>query len=135
MRLRDRLKELRRARSYSLRELRDRIEDRAGERMAISYLSELERLETTPSVEVLSRIAKGYDMTLQDLIDPVQFEDNPAPPVYPPSLIAYQKEYNVDDDDIAALARLEYRGHQPTTPEGWRVLHSAFAMFQKEKER
>ena len=135
LRLQERLAELRHARGLTLRELRELIEEKTGERMSISYLSELERLEMTPSMEVIARIAKGYDMALQDLIAPVQFDDDAGEREYSPSLVAYAESAGLNDEDMAALARIEFRGHQPRTVEGWRTLHGMFGLIMERTAR
>lgn len=133
MLLRERLAELRKARGFTLRELRERIQDRTGERMSVSYLSELERLEMTPSVEVLTRIAMGYDMTFQDLIGPIELGDLAPPSHYPQSLQEYARLVDISDEDLAALSRVEFRGHRPSSVDEWRLLHSTLMMFRKEE--
>lgn len=128
MQLRDRLAELRRELRLTLRQLRDRIEERTGERLSISYLSELERDNAFPSVETLARVARGYDLTLQQLLAPVEILDDPAIPTtseagYPAGLRALRAQGRIDDDWAAALARIEFRGRRPETEAEWLAIH------------
>lgn len=123
MKLSERLAELRQSRGYTLRELRDLIEQRTGERMSVSYLSELERLEMRPSVDVLTRVANGYDISLQELLAPVDFNDGTTASAYPLSLVEFVRDRKLDSAWLDALARIEYRGQRPETPEDWETLY------------
>ena len=66
--LHERLAALRRERGYSLREMQRRIEEQTGERVAISYLSKLERGQVTPRIDTLCRIAAGYGVSPKALL-------------------------------------------------------------------
>lgn len=123
MKLSERLAELRKACGYTLRELRDQIEQRTGERMSVSYLSELERLDMRPSVDVLTRMAAGYDISLQDLLAPVDFKEGVPEADYPPSLTKFVADRQLDSSWLDALSRIEYRGQRPDTPEDWETLY------------
>lgn len=125
MELKDRLAELRRSRGYSLRDLREQIEQRTGEKMAISYLSALERVGRTPSVESLTRIAAGYDMSLAELLAPLDGERPPSPSQLPQGFEAFAKKRNLSDVEKEAFLALEYRGNRPETEEEWDLLYSA----------
>lgn len=135
MELRERLASLRQARGYSLRELRDRIQLLSGERMSVSYLSELERESTTPSIEMLTRLAKGYEMTLRELLDPVAIDTEPAQVSYPPSLVAFVKGRNLSEQWLETLSRIEYRGKRPETVDDWNAIYSVLRLTMARNER
>lgn len=135
MRLAERLAELRRAREVTLRELRDRIEQRTGERMSVSYLSELERLDTTPSVEVLTRVARGYDLSLQELLAPVDFRIGTSEPQYPRSLLDFVRDRGLDPAWLDTLSRIEYRGRRPDSPTEWEAIYGVLKALIGPKAR
>lgn len=128
MELKERLADLRRARGYTLRQLRDRIEERTGERMSVSYLSELERLAATPSVEALTRIANGYDLSLQELLAPVDFGDDSQQNSYPASLKEFVTRRGLDPAWLETLSRIEYRGKRPESADEWEVIYSVLKL-------
>jgi|GEM_PF-2210800 len=135
MELRERLASLRRERGYSLRELRQRIEDRTGERMAISYLSALERAERAPSIETLSRIAAGYDMSLTELLAPTNLGDAEMnTPDLPPGLERIAREKGLSAQDIAELSRIEFRGRRPQTEQEWELILSALNVLPERRD-
>lgn len=123
MNLQERLAQLRKARGYSLRELRDRIERETGEAMAISYLSALERVGRTPSIDTLTRIAAGYGMSLQELLAPVDTVGEPEAQRYSPSFDAFARKQNLDVADKEDLWRIQYRGARPETEDDWNLLY------------
>lgn len=140
MRLRDRLAELRKERGWSLRELRDRVAAATGERLSISYLSELERAERVPSVDILARLARGYDLTLQQLLAPVEFSGTDAaqwPPhaPYPPVLARLGAEGRIPAEWLGTLAQVEFRGHRPETEDEWIALYGMLKLLLEPKAR
>jgi transcriptional regulator with XRE-family HTH domain len=122
--LKDRLAALRRERGLSLRQLREQIETKTAERIAVSYLSSLERLDATPSVEVLTKIAAGYGMTVQELLAPVDFTGESQPGDLPSGLQEFARANpNLSADQIHSLARVEFRGARPETAAEWEQLY------------
>lgn len=124
MELRDRLAELRRDEGLTLRQLRDRIEERTGEKISISYLSELERLDTMPSVDTLAKIARAYNMSVGDLLASVDFFEELSEARYPKSLREFIRSEGLDPDWAATLARIEFRGQRPQSEDDWRAVYS-----------
>jgi transcriptional regulator with XRE-family HTH domain len=133
MKLHERLAELRREHQITLRELRDRIQERTGTKLSISYLSELERTESAPPVETLARIAGGYGITLPDLLASVDFFEPPTGAQYPAGLRALADKEGLDPDWLAALARIEFRGHRPQTEDEWRAIYAMLKAFIEPK--
>lgn len=135
MELKARLATLRRERGYSLRELRQRIEDRTGEQMAISYLSALERVGRAPSIEALGRIAAGYDMSLTELLAPTDLRtDAGNTSALPPGLERIVRERDLSGQDVAELSRIEFRGRRPRTEQEWELILSALNVLPERKE-
>jgi XRE family transcriptional regulator, regulator of sulfur utilization len=133
MKLKDRLRELRKERDLTLRELRDLIEERTGGKLSISYLSELERKEAVPSVETLARVAGGYGISLQDLLAPVDFYEVDNEARYPKGLLKLKEDRQIEDDWIDTLARIEFRGQRPETEDEWLALYGMLKAFIEPK--
>jgi XRE family transcriptional regulator, regulator of sulfur utilization len=133
VKLKDRLAELRRERGITLRRLRDDIEERTGEKLSISYLSELERTDGVPSVETLARISAGYGMSLYDLLAPVDapvnFSGRGSGAQYPKTLQALKEKGKLDEEWLETLSRIEYRGRRPRTEEEWLAIHAMLRAF------
>lgn len=129
MKLKDRLAELRRAQRLTLRELRDQIEESTGERLSVSYLSSLERNETAASIEMLNRIARGYGMTLRDLLEPVDtyasLFDEPSDSRFPESL----QMADVPPEWKETLSRIEFRGRRPETSGQWEAIYAMLKTY------
>ncbi len=138
MKLRDRLAELRRESGFTLRELRDGIHERTGEKLSISYLSELERMDAVPSVETLAKVSAGYGMSLYDLLapvdSPVDFSGRGSEARYPKSLRALKEKGEVDEEWLETLARIEYRGRRPRTEDEWLAIYRMLKAFIGPKE-
>jgi len=133
MKLNDRLAELRRERELTLRDLRERVEERTGEKLSISYLSELERTETMPSIEILVRLARAYDMTANDLLAPVDFFEQSSDARYPESLRQFAKHENIGPEWLETLSRIEYRGHRPETLAEWQAIYGVLKLSMEPK--
>jgi transcriptional regulator with XRE-family HTH domain len=133
MELKHRLAELRRERKMTLRELRERIRQRTGEKLSISYLSELERTNTVPSVETLGRVAAGYDLSLYDLLapvdSPVNFSGGGTDAQYPQALRTLVEEGRIDEEWAKSLSRIEFRGRRPSTEAEWMAIYSTLNAF------
>lgn len=134
MELKDRLAQLRREREYTLRELRDRIERETGERMSFSYLSSLERVGGTPSIETLMQIAAGYGLSLQALLAPVVFADRLTDGRYPPSLVEFAQKERLNPDWIDTLASIQFRGERPSTTAEWAAIYGVLNVLPSRKE-
>lgn len=133
MKLNDRLRELRKERGLTLRELRDHIEEKTGAKLSISYLSEIERKEAVPSVETLARVAGGYGISLQDLLGPVNFYEVDSEASYPKGLLQFKENRQIEDDWVDTLARIEFRGQRPETEDEWLALYSMLKAFIEPK--
>lgn len=133
MKLNQRLAELRREEGLTLRELRERIEQRAGERLSVSYLSELERTDNIPPLETLARLAQGYDLTLADLLDPVDLFDQRTEASYPKSLRGFIADHELDSEWAAALSRIEFRGQRPDSDSEWQAIYGMLRAFLEPK--
>lgn len=138
MNLRDRLAELRRERGFTLRTLRDGIQERTGEKLSISYLSELERTDAVPSVETLAKVSAGYGLSLYDLLapvdSPVDFSGKGTEARYPQALVTLKENGQIPEDWLDTLARIEYRGRRPRTEDEWLAIYRMLRAFIGPKE-
>ncbi len=135
MELRERLAELRREEGLTLRQLRDRIEALTKERISISYLSEIERLDTTPSIDTLAKIARAYDISVADLLAPVDFFEERTEAQYPKSLRAFLAHEGLHPDWAMTLSRIEFRGHRPQSEDDWRAVYSVLKALIPDREK
>jgi transcriptional regulator with XRE-family HTH domain len=133
MKLHERLAELRRDAGLTLRELREQIERHTGERLSVSYLSELERTENIPPLETLARIAQGYGLTLADLVDPVDLFDERTEASYPKSLRDFIAQHGLDPEWATALSRIEFRGQRPDSDSEWQAIYGMLRAFLEPK--
>ncbi len=139
MQLRDRLAELRRERGLTLRALRERVLERTGAVLSISYLSELERTDALPSLETLARLARAYDISPQDLLAPVDLPagdptlgdagGGDALAQYPPGLRALIARGLVTPEWAGTLARIEFRGQRPRSEDEWQAIYGLLKAF------
>lgn len=134
MELKDRLAQLRHERKYTLRELRDRIEQETGERMSFSYLSSLERIGGTPSIETLMQIAAGYGLSLQALLAPVAFDDRLTDGRYPQSLLDFAEREGLSRDWLDTLASIQFRGVRPQSVDEWAAIYGVLNVLPSRKE-
>jgi transcriptional regulator with XRE-family HTH domain len=133
MELKDRLKQLRTERKYTLRELSERIERETGVRMAFSYLSTLERVGGTPSLETLSHIAAGYGLSVQALLAPVDATGDLSDGRYPPGLLEFARKEELSDDWLDTLASVQFRGERPETMEEWSAIYGVLNLMSNRK--
>lgn len=81
-----------------------------------NYLSQIERGEARNlSWQVKKTLAQKLGILIEETTEPL---DN-----LPPGLETFASEAKLPPDDIAMLARLEYRGQKPETAEQWKILY------------
>jgi transcriptional regulator with XRE-family HTH domain len=96
-------------------------QEELAQRVQISrnYLSQIERGQSTNlSWQVRQRI--NAVLGIQD----EGFPPSPEASGLPPGLAEFAARQQLPADDVAMLARLQYRGQQPTTPEKWELLYN-----------
>lgn len=89
-----------------------------------NYLSQIERGQSTNlSWQVMERLTSILGL---------QGEQHPLPELnlaeLPPSLANFAQTAQLPPDDVLMLARLKYRGQQPTSPEKWELLYNVIKM-------
>jgi transcriptional regulator with XRE-family HTH domain len=87
--------------------------------LSVSFLSDVERGRTKPSLHTLEKLAEFYQMTVNDLLDEVDF--GTSDPSYPLSFAEFLKETDVDEDLVDLILKVEQRARdRAKTPEDWR---------------
>ena len=93
-----------------------------AEKVGISrnYLSQIERGQSTNlSWQLRQRLTEVLGLQEDDAAGATDAADD-----VPPSLKEFAQTANLPPDDVAMLAKLQYRGQQPTTPEKWELLYN-----------
>ncbi len=88
-----------------------------------NYLSQIERGQATNlSWQLRDKLSSilGLKEEIEDAI--AETNDLPA------SLVEFAKSAKLPPDDVQMLARLKYRGKQPTTPDKWELLYNVIKM-------
>jgi transcriptional regulator with XRE-family HTH domain len=91
-----------------------------------SYLSELENgtgSHKRPSARVLYAIGKALGVSMSQLLGRPLINEPATKP--PPSLLKFQAEDNIPDNDIEMLASIKFRGDAPRTADRWRFIYQA----------
>ena len=117
MTLAERLRELRTQQGWRLKDLADKSD------LSVPYLSDLERGRTNPSLETLQTLAGSYNVSVNDLLAPVDFYGDRTEASLPKGLAELMAD-PVLGKEISAewrqtLARIEHRGKRPETKRDW----------------
>jgi len=121
MGLGERLRALRKNRGLTLTQLARRS------RVSKAYLSQLENEQfSNPSSEVVIKLCSTLGVSIDEILGlksmPVTIASQTAVPLH---LRALAREERLDDEDVAMLSRISYKGRQPTSIDGWRNLLQA----------
>ena len=97
-----------------------------AERVGISrtYLSEIERgVATNLSWKVVEGLAGELGLRIEQ-------EPSAEDPLenLPPGLAEFAESKDLPPQDVLMLARLKFRGKQPTTPDRWELLYNVIEM-------
>lgn len=85
-----------------------------------NYLSQIERGEAVNlSWQVKKKLADTLGIFIEKQLDESAILDD-----LPPGLREFSEAKGLPETDILMLARLEYRGQQPTTTDQWKVLYN-----------
>ena len=121
MTLHERLKELRRARDFTLKELAARTG------LSVSYLSDLERGRTMPPLPTLELLAMALEISVLDLLTGVDFAGEQTEAGLPSGLAdllddpEYQPE--LTREWVQLLGKLQLRGKRPQSKHEWLELY------------
>lgn len=93
-----------------------------GTEISVSFLSDMERGKTKPSLETLQKLANFYQVNLSDLLDEDQENKLEQKDLYPPGLRELlQEDANLDPEVIEVMLTMERRAkRKPETKDQWR---------------
>lgn len=121
MKLENRIRELRGTANLTLKQLSGKTD------LSVSYLSDIERGRTRPSLGALESLAIAFEISVTDLLAGVDFAGEKTDASLPPGLkdLIEDKEFGVglSEDWIQLLSRIELRGTRPTTKQEWVELY------------
>jgi transcriptional regulator with XRE-family HTH domain len=121
MKLEERVRELRLSGGLTLKDLA------AQSGLSISYLSDIERGRTTPSINTIESLAKAFNLSVADLLMSVDFVGEQTAAGLPPSLreLIEDDEFNIELDEhwISLLNKIELRGSRPQSKREWMELY------------
>lgn len=117
MLLGQRIRELRSVKGETLKETS------TGTNLSVSYLSDIERGRTSPSLQTLETIAGHFDISITDLLAGVAFAgeltDNALPPGLKELLEDKELGKEIDKDWVQLLEKINLRGKRPQTKRDW----------------
>lgn len=108
------LRALRKSRGYTLAD----VGERAG--LSVSFLSDVERGRTRPSLDTLQKLADCYQLSINVLLEGVDSAEHASNERYPPGFQEFLDETGVDPDLVDLLMRVERRAERRAqTKEDW----------------
>ena len=116
MTLGERIKEIRKSQTVSLRGLAK------GADISVAYLSNIEKGESSPTVETLQRISGVLKVSVQELTEAVEGKSSfKLPPSLEAFVAAYQDRFPElsDPEWQRALAHVKLRGRYPEDSKDW----------------
>ena len=85
--------------------------------LSVSFLSEIERGKTNPSIETVQKLANCYKVSVSDLVP----DESRS---VPDSLKAAKDQFGISDDIIELMLQVEFRSEKKhNTPEDWMQLY------------
>jgi XRE family transcriptional regulator, regulator of sulfur utilization len=121
MKLEERFRELRIQKELTLKDLATMTE------LSVSYLSDIERGRTTPSLNTLEILAQAFKLTVADLLSGVDFAGDFTGAGLPEGLreLLNSSEFKdeIDKEWVTLLSRIELRGARPQSKQDWLELY------------
>jgi len=85
--------------------------------LSVSFLSEIEREKTNPSIDTIQKLANCYNVHVSDLVP----DDNRT---LPDSLKEAKVQFEIPDEIIDLMLQVEFRSDKKhDTPEDWMQLY------------
>ena len=125
MQLHARLKEIRRQRNSTLLQVAE------ATKLSVSYLSDLERGRTQPSLETLNKLVGYYQITLTDLLTGVDTAGGHTAGSLAPGLGELIINGTLTEEAAFDLNRVELRGKRPQTADEWHELYLYLKLLMK----
>lgn len=121
MQLGERIRELRKIKGETLKATSE------GTDLSVSYLSDIERGRTNPSLQTLESLANHFGISVTDLLSGVEFAgvktDNALPPGLADLLNDEEFGEEIDDSWIELLTKINLRGKRPQSKLQWLELY------------
>lgn len=121
MLLGQRIRELRNLKGETLKDISTSTD------LSVSYLSDIERGRTNPSLQSLETLARHFDLSVTDLLAGVEFAGTLSESALPPGLgdLLKDSEFGseIDADWIQLLQKINFRGNRPQTKHEWLELY------------
>lgn len=121
MLLGERIRELRNIKGEKLKEISN------GTELSVSYLSDIERGRTNPSLQTLETLANHFEISITDLLSGVEFAgiqtENALPPGLSDLLNDEELGEEIDDSWVELLVKINLRGKRPQTKLQWLELY------------
>lgn len=119
MQLGARLRQLRKQHRLTLVDLGEQT------KLSVSFLSEIEREQTNPSLETLEKIGKCYGLTVNQLLEGVDLGGTGSNITYPPGLAVFLNEArsspDFDESVVELMLKVEQRSvRRAETVEDWK---------------
>jgi len=88
--------------------------------LSVSFLSDVERGRTRPSLDTLEKLAACYQVTIEDLLGGIDADALSANREYPPGFEEFLSETEVEPELVDLLMKVERRAKQRAqTKEDW----------------
>jgi transcriptional regulator with XRE-family HTH domain len=121
MKLQERMKEVRTASDLTLKGLAERTG------LSVSYLSDIERGRTTPSLGTLETLATALGMTVIDLLTGVDFAGAQTTASLPAGLVELREDTEYGDEItpewLDLLSKIQLQGSRPQSKREWLELY------------
>ena len=119
----ERIRRLRKEEGFNQEELAGKAD------VSRAYISDIERGRRSPAYGVVKRIASALGVTIGELEGESEEEIKAKP-----SLRKFASKENLSRKRLRMLSRIEHKGKQPDTIEGWRRLHNVIKAMLDEGE-
>lgn len=121
MLLGERIRELRDQRTETLKDVSKSVG------LSVSYLSDIERGRTNPSLQTLEKLALHFEVSVTDVLVGVEFAGDITNNSLPKGLAELFADENyrneIDEDWKQLLSKIELRGKRPQTKREWIELY------------
>jgi transcriptional regulator with XRE-family HTH domain len=99
--------------------------------ISVSYLSDLERGQTRPSLETLEKLSDFYKVSVNELLDTIEKDRSAnSDKVLPNNLQDLLKEIKIEPDILDLMLTVEQRSkNQPASKEDWRKYYYSLKML------
>ena len=124
MNLGENLRRLRKLKNYTL----VKVSQQTG--VSVSFLSDMERDRTKPSLDTLGKLAECYQVSVNDLLGAADTGGAIDRPPYPAGLQEFLAETSVDSDIVDLLMTMESRAkRRASSKEDWKQYYYSLKMI------